>query len=124
MIPKTYSLRAAAELIDVSRRTLANWLRQAGYKLNVRRGAKLYLTEDILERVLDAHILQRPQSISELTPRELQLTSLLVQGLANKEIAARLNLSLQTVKNHVHNILQKTQSKNRAILAQISRGGV
>jgi DNA-binding NarL/FixJ family response regulator len=60
----------------------------------------------------------RPASTPELTPREHQLTSLLVQGLANKEIAGRLNLSLQTVKNHVHSILQKTQSKNRAMLAQ------
>jgi DNA-binding NarL/FixJ family response regulator len=61
----------------------------------------------------------RVLSTSELTPREEQLTSLLVQGLANKEIAGRLNLSLQTVKNHVHSILQKTQSKNRAMLAQL-----
>ena len=61
----------------------------------------------------------RPPSAVELTPREHQLTSLLVQGLANKEIAGRLNLSVQTVKNHVHSILQKTQSKNRAMLAQL-----
>jgi two-component system, NarL family, nitrate/nitrite response regulator NarL len=60
-----------------------------------------------------------PQSIHQLTPREHQLTSLVAQGLANKEIAGRLNLSLQTVKNHVHSILQKTQSKNRAMLAQL-----
>jgi DNA-binding NarL/FixJ family response regulator len=60
----------------------------------------------------------RPAPNPELTPREHQLTTLLVQGLANKEIAGRLNLSLQTVKNHVHSILQKTQSKNRAMLAQ------
>jgi DNA-binding NarL/FixJ family response regulator len=62
----------------------------------------------------------RPQSTCELTPREHQLTSLVAQGLANKEIAGRLNLSLQTVKNHVHSILQKTQSKNRAMLAQLA----
>jgi len=61
----------------------------------------------------------RPQSIYELTPREHQLTALVAQGLANKEIAGRLNLSLQTVKNHVHSILQKTQLKSRAMLAQL-----
>ncbi len=61
----------------------------------------------------------RPQSTCELTPREYQLTSLVAQGLANKEIAGRLNLSLQTVKNHVHSILQKTQLKNRAMLTQL-----
>jgi two-component system, NarL family, nitrate/nitrite response regulator NarL len=59
------------------------------------------------------------QATCDLTPREHQLTSLVAQGLANKEIAGRLNLSLQTVKNHVHSILQKTQSKNRAMLAQL-----
>lgn len=51
-----------------------------------------------------------------LTPREHQLAALVAQGLANKEIAERLNLSLGTVKSHVHSILQKTQSKNRAEL--------
>jgi DNA-binding NarL/FixJ family response regulator len=61
----------------------------------------------------------RTQSIYELTPREHQLTALVAQGLANKEIAGRLNLSLQTVKNHVHSILLKTQLKSRAMLAQL-----
>jgi len=61
----------------------------------------------------------RPTPTYELTPREHQLTTLVAQGLANKEIAGRLNLSLQTVKNHVHSILQKTQLKNRAMLTQL-----
>ncbi len=61
----------------------------------------------------------RPLGTVELTPREHQLTALVARGLANKEIAGRLNLSVQTVKNHVHSILQKTQSKNRAMLAQL-----
>ena len=65
----------------------------------------------------------RPQNAYELTPREHQLTSLVARGLANKEIAGRLNLSVQTVKNHVHSILQKTQSKNRAMLAQLVESG-
>jgi len=79
-----------------------------------------------LERALFAYLADGPslsgnaaRTTCELTPREHQLTSLVAQGLANKEIAGRLNLSLQTVKNHVHSILQKKQLKNRAMLAQL-----
>ena len=57
-----------------------------------------------------------------LTPREQELTSLVAQGLANKEIAERLNLSVQTVKNHVHSILRKTQLKSRSALARRMEG--
>jgi len=80
-----------------------------------------HLERALFNRIADGPRLNatRPQSTWELTPREHQLTSLVAQGLANKEIAGRLNLSLQTVKNHVHSILHKTQSKNRAMLAQI-----
>ncbi len=52
----------------------------------------------------------------DLTQRENELISLLAEGLSNKEIASRLNLSEHTVKNHVHSILRKTGSKTRAAL--------
>jgi DNA-binding NarL/FixJ family response regulator len=42
-----------------------------------------------------------------LTRREQQLIPLIERGMTNKEIANHLNLSEQTVKNHVHRILQK-----------------
>lgn len=42
-----------------------------------------------------------------LTRREQQMVGLLRQRLTNKEIAARLHLSEQTVKNHVHRVLKK-----------------
>lgn len=42
-----------------------------------------------------------------LTRREQQLVPMIGQGLTNKEIAQQLNLSEQTIKNHVHRILQK-----------------
>jgi DNA-binding NarL/FixJ family response regulator len=44
---------------------------------------------------------------SAVTPREAQILELIAEGLSNKEIAGRLYLSLATVKNHVHNILDK-----------------
>jgi DNA-binding NarL/FixJ family response regulator len=48
-----------------------------------------------------------------LTRREQQLLPLIAQGLTNKEIASYLGLSEQTVKNHVHRILQKSGSEDR-----------
>jgi len=48
-----------------------------------------------------------------LSRRELQLLSLLRERLTNKEIASRLNLSEQTVKNHVHHILRKAGAPDR-----------
>ena len=48
-----------------------------------------------------------------LTRREQQLVSLIRIGLSNKEIGSRLNLSEQTVKNHIHRILRKVGANDR-----------
>ena len=52
-----------------------------------------------------------------LTPRELEILQLVADGLSNKEIAGRLCVSFHTVKNHVHNILEKldVQHRNQAV---------
>jgi DNA-binding NarL/FixJ family response regulator len=48
-----------------------------------------------------------------LSRREQELVALLRDRLTNKEIAAKLNLSEQTVKNHVHHMLQKLGAPDR-----------
>jgi two-component system, NarL family, nitrate/nitrite response regulator NarL len=50
---------------------------------------------------------------SPLTSRETELASLLDEGLSNKEIAQRLQISVATVKNHVHRILEKLHVERR-----------
>lgn len=59
-----------------------------------------------------------------LTPRELQVLDLLVEGLSNKAIAARLGISDQTVKFHVAAICGKLGAANRtdAVRRAIRRG--
>jgi DNA-binding CsgD family transcriptional regulator len=52
----------------------------------------------------------------ELTEREWEIVALLGEGLANKEIAARLSISPATVKNHLYNVYQKTGVKSRVEL--------
>lgn len=49
-----------------------------------------------------------------LSAREAEITELLAQGLSNQEIAHRLCIALATVKNHVHNILEKLHVRGRA----------
>ncbi|HVB33525.1 MAG TPA: response regulator transcription factor [Patescibacteria group bacterium] len=57
----------------------------------------------------------------DLTHRENQLLSLVSEGLTNKEIAGRLNLSEHTVKNHMHSILRKTGARTRVGLTHQHR---
>ncbi len=49
-----------------------------------------------------------------LTPREVEVLVLLARGMANKEIAARLFISMPTVERHVANIYGKTGQRGRA----------
>ena len=48
-----------------------------------------------------------------LTRREVEIVRLIDEGLSNKEIAVRLHIEISTVKNHVHNVLEKLQLQNR-----------
>jgi DNA-binding NarL/FixJ family response regulator len=54
----------------------------------------------------------------ELTPTELKVVQLVAQGLANREIAEKLNVSQRTIESHVSNMLHKTSLHNRTELAQ------
>ena len=49
----------------------------------------------------------------DLTRRELEVLQLVTEGLSNAEIAARLFIVEGTVKNHLHNILEKLHLENR-----------
>jgi two-component system, NarL family, response regulator DevR len=56
-----------------------------------------------------------------LTRREQQLLEMVGCGLTNKEIANELNLSDQTVKNHIHRILQKLGVSDRLSAVEVCR---
>jgi DNA-binding NarL/FixJ family response regulator len=60
----------------------------------------------------------RAKSSTGLTSREQQLIPLIERGLTNKQIAANLSLSEQTVKNHVHRILVKLGVTDRLEISE------
>jgi two-component system NarL family response regulator len=73
----------------------------------VARG-KRFLPADMAQRL--AERLGRP----EPSARELEVLRLIAQGRGNKEIAAALKVSDETVKSHVSNIMQKLHAQDRA----------
>jgi DNA-binding NarL/FixJ family response regulator len=56
-----------------------------------------------------------------LTRREQQLIQMMSGGLTNKEIANQWSLSEQTVKNHVHRVLQKLGTSDRLSAVELCR---
>ena len=54
-----------------------------------------------------------------LTSRELRILELIEKGFSNKEIAHSLKIEIATVKNHVHNILQKLHVSRRGEAAAL-----
>ena len=56
---------------------------------------------------------------NSITARELQIIKLIINGLTNKEIACDLNIAVDTVKCHVHNILDKLKLRRRTELMRV-----
>ena len=84
----------------------------------VRSGDAL-LAPSITRRLVERFAGHQPPTaeasadLSALTPRELEVLSLIARGLSNAELAAELTLSEATVKTHVARILAKLQLRDR-----------
>lgn len=77
-------------------------------------------TGTIFSHIAGQSLAQAPQDMADavrMTHREREVMGLIGEGLSNKEIAQRLAISVQTVKCHVHNILEKLALRSRLQLA-------
>jgi DNA-binding NarL/FixJ family response regulator len=92
----------------------------------VARGVKILpplLTESLFTHVVDHALRKGKGKLSDavrMTKREREIIVLIAEGLSNKEIAQRLNLSTYTVKSHIHNILEKMALHSRLEIATYS----
>jgi DNA-binding NarL/FixJ family response regulator len=60
-------------------------------------------------------------ALGRLTQREWQIIELIADGFSNKEISGRLNISVHTVKSHVHSVLEKLTLRSRLQVAAYAR---
>jgi DNA-binding NarL/FixJ family response regulator len=107
----------------------------------LKAGARAYLLKgslrkELLETIRAVHAGQKRLSsevaaeLAEhasddaLTPREVDVLRLIAGGNANKEVAAKLSLTEETVKSHVRNVLAKLGANDRthAVAKAIKRG--
>ena len=58
--------------------------------------------------------------LAVLTDREREIMRLVSEGLSNKAIARRLNISQGTIKVHLHHMYQKLEINNRTVLATLA----
>lgn len=93
-------------------------------QLAAAAGAPVPITIDFAATATLGHplvVVQQPPAppawIATLSKREREVAALLAEGLRNKEIAARLFISVATVKDHVHRILEKSGLEGRAAVA-------
>jgi DNA-binding NarL/FixJ family response regulator len=78
---------------------------------------KTYYSEELWDYFTKAVTKEeKPETEIHLTPRELEVLSLLTEGLCNKEIADRLFVSERTIVGHKSNLMSKTNCKNTVSL--------
>jgi DNA-binding NarL/FixJ family response regulator len=78
------------------------------------------LTSTLLSHIVDQALRHSTTAVLEsvqMTKREREITSLIAEGLSNKEIGQRLHIATYTVKSHVHNILEKLALHSRLQIA-------
>jgi len=83
------------------------------------------LAEHVLHQFQELYWRSEAESfLSPLTPRETEILNYIAKGYLNKQIAAELGISEQTIKNHVTSILRKLNANARteAVVVAIKQG--
>ena len=122
---KNIALREVLEQIEIEKNSIKNEITSNVYeillpilqKLKIKKGKSKYM--DLLEYHLKETISSFGSKISDrhikLTPREIEICSMIKGNLTSKEIAGLLNLSYQTIEKHRKNIRKKLKVPDKKI---------
>jgi DNA-binding NarL/FixJ family response regulator len=91
-------------------------------------GGELWFPPEIAQGVLNAMAgesrTEKTGNIGRLSERERQIAQLVANGLRNRDIAAELHISENTVKRHLQSIFDKTGARDRLELAVMAIGEI
>lgn len=110
----------ADELVDTIRRVA-----RGEHPINETLTTRPKLAEQVLHQFQELSLRSEAEGfISPLTPREIEILNYIAKGFLNKQIAAQLDISEQTIKNHVTSILRKLNANARteAVVVAIRQG--
>ena len=96
-----------------------------GGKIYDKAGIEAWINEGIVE-LGGPYYADTEESFTPLSAREMEILHCVTRGLSNKEIARTLNISHQTVKNHMTSILKKlaVEDRTQAAVFALRRGWV
>jgi DNA-binding NarL/FixJ family response regulator len=101
----------AGKLVDVIRQVARGFF-VVGDQVYDQTGLDQWLSRGV-ESVRRPHLEGDVEAFTPLSPREMEILQFVTRGLSNKEIATRLGISHQTVKNHMTAILHKLDIEDR-----------
>ncbi|MDD5399220.1 MAG: response regulator transcription factor [Dehalococcoidia bacterium] len=113
---------------DISSQELITIIRRASrgeYPLNDSFLSQPKVAAQVLEQFQDFSWGKGVETfVSPLTPRETQILNYMAKGYLNKQIAGMLDISEQTIKNHVTSILRKldANARTQAVITAVRRG--
>ena len=113
---------------SVSKEEMVTTIRKAAageHPINETLLAQPHVADKVLQEFQDLSWGKGVEAfVSPLTPRETEILTYMAQGYFNKQIAAALNISEQTIKNHITSILRKLDANARteAVVTAIKRG--
>jgi DNA-binding NarL/FixJ family response regulator len=111
---------SSEELISIIRRAA-----RGEYPLNDTFLSQPKVAAQVLEQFQDFSWGKGVETfVSPLTPRETEILSYMAKGHLNKQIAGMLDISEQTIKNHVTSILRKldANARTQAVITAVKRG--
>ncbi len=109
----------AQQLIEIIRRVA-----KGEHPINESLTNRPKVAEHVLQQFQELSSRSESEVISPLTPREIEILQYIAKGYLNKQIAAELGISEQTIKNHVTSILRKLNANARteAVVVAIRQG--